>query len=97
MNQLTWLQSWFLEQCDGEWEHSYGVRVDTLDNPGWSLEIDLAGTALQDAVQSRRFDERSENDWISYEINEGKFQGYGGPANLTELMDIFQEIWNKRA
>ena len=50
MNQLTWLQSWFLEQCDGEWEHSYGVRVDTLDNPGWSLEIDLAGTALQDAV-----------------------------------------------
>jgi hypothetical protein len=19
MNQLTWLQSWFLEHCDGEW------------------------------------------------------------------------------
>jgi hypothetical protein len=32
---LTWLQAWYAEQCDGDWEHQFGVSVETLDNPGW--------------------------------------------------------------
>ena len=31
---LYLLQRWYLERCDDGWEHSYGVRIDTLDNPG---------------------------------------------------------------
>ena len=26
----------------------YGVRIDTVDNPGWSVEIDLTDTYLED-------------------------------------------------
>ncbi len=34
MDLLTWVQRWYLDQCDGEWEHEWGVKIDTLDNPG---------------------------------------------------------------
>jgi hypothetical protein len=47
-DNLTWLMRWYLAECNGDWEHSYGVRVETLDNPGWSLKIDSAnGPARQ--------------------------------------------------
>ncbi len=35
------LQGWFLAHCNGDWEHSHGVSIATLDNPGWSIEINL--------------------------------------------------------
>ena len=93
MNELSWLQSWYVEQCDGRWEHSYGVQIGSLDNPGWSLDIDLAETTLEHLVRSRHFEERSENDWVSYEIKEGKFIGHGGPTNLDEIIGVFRRIW----
>ena len=34
---LYLLQRWYVAQCDGEWEHAYGVEIGTLDNPGWSI------------------------------------------------------------
>ncbi len=36
------LSAWHLRQCDGEWEHRYGVKITTYDNPGWGVEIDIA-------------------------------------------------------
>jgi Immunity protein 53 len=41
------LAQWYAAHCDGEWEHSYGITLETLDNPGWSLSIDLVGTELE--------------------------------------------------
>ena len=38
------LQDWYLAQCNGDWEHEFGIKIDTLDNPGWSVVIDLLGT-----------------------------------------------------
>lgn len=40
------LIDWYLSNCDGDWEHVYGVKLETLDNPGWILTIDLAETDL---------------------------------------------------
>ena len=48
---LYLLQRWYVAQCDSEWEHSYGVSIDTLDNSGWTLRIDLAGTSLEGATR----------------------------------------------
>ena len=45
---LKALMEWYAAQCDGSWEHDYGIKIDTLDNPGWYLEIDLTDTPLQD-------------------------------------------------
>jgi len=46
-DNLIWLSQWYLSQCDNNWEHSFGVKVDTLDNPGWSLKIDLTDTEMR--------------------------------------------------
>jgi hypothetical protein len=59
----TWLQSWYVAQCNGDWEHSYGIAIDTLDNPGWSVTIDVARTALDPTTYSRREIHRSEDDF----------------------------------
>ena len=45
------LDRWFSNQCDGTWEHRYGVRIQTTDNPGWlltfnSLPIDRKSVPL---------------------------------------------------
>nr|TKK07812.1 hypothetical protein SrhCFBP13529_11555 [Stenotrophomonas rhizophila] len=46
MHALDRLQKWYADQCDGDWEHSFGIRIDTLDNPGWTVSVDLTDTAL---------------------------------------------------
>jgi hypothetical protein len=28
------LEAWYASRCDGEWEHGYGISIETLDNPG---------------------------------------------------------------
>jgi hypothetical protein len=46
-DSLRWLMQWYVGQCDNDWEHTYGVEIGTLDNPGWSLKVDLRETALE--------------------------------------------------
>lgn len=47
MDNIRKLQRWYNKQCNGSWEHQYGVSIDTLDNPGWTVVIDLVGTDLE--------------------------------------------------
>lgn len=35
------LEDWYQSNCDGDWEHGFGVTIESLDNPGWSLTADL--------------------------------------------------------
>jgi hypothetical protein len=46
MNSLQWLQQWYYAHCDDTWEHQHGITIQSLDNPGWLIKIDLAGTPL---------------------------------------------------
>jgi hypothetical protein len=103
MSAIESLQNWYLAQCDGEWEHTYGVSIGTLDNPGWSLEIDLVGTSLQtENFTSRAYgvaDASSEptgNDWLVCRVEKNKFLGHGGPKQLEEIINVFLS-WAKRA
>ena len=86
---LEALQRWYLAQCDGDWEHSFGVQVGTLDNPGWSLHVDLCGTPLAERPFQpvSRLDHPSE--WLDCKRTDKQFQGFGGPLMLTELIRIF--------
>ena len=44
------LENWYQSNCNEEWEHQFGIRIVTLDNPGWKVEIDLEGTKLENIV-----------------------------------------------
>jgi len=47
-NDFEWLSSWYHSHCDGDWEHSARIRISTIDNPGWSISINLEGTELEE-------------------------------------------------
>ena len=49
-NPISWLQNWYTTQCDGDWEHDYGITIGTLDNPGWYVVINLVETPLEAAA-----------------------------------------------
>jgi hypothetical protein len=89
MNTLNWLESWYRQNCDGEWEHSYGIKICTLDNPGWSIEIDLEGTDCEDKFFKEIEIENSEEDWMFCRVRDNKFLGDGGVNNLTDILDTF--------
>lgn len=88
-DSLQRLQAWYHDHCDGTWEHEYEVRIDTLDNPGWSLVVDLLGTALAARSFSRVEDLGSEDEWISCEVVAAQFKGHGGPRMLGRILDVF--------
>ncbi|MGI5485639.1 immunity 53 family protein [Microtetraspora malaysiensis] len=86
------LQRWYSAQCDGEWEHAYGVKIDTLDNPGWSIAVDLVDTDLEGHVFDWRTLDRTEDDWVHINSDGQLFQGACGPLNLAEMVAEFEKF-----
>jgi hypothetical protein len=87
---LRRLQEWYLANCNGDWEHTYGVTIETLDNPGWALTVDLEDTYLMDVpFEKVQIQRGEENDWILCRKDGFKFQGDGGPENLEEIIQVF--------
>jgi Immunity protein 53 len=83
------LERWYAAHCNGEWEHQHGVRIDTLDNPGWSVTIDLAGTSLAEVPFPEIKELASETHWLRCAVREQRFEGHGGPAMLRRILGIF--------
>jgi hypothetical protein len=88
---LLWLEEWYLSNCNGDWEHTYGVKIDTLDNPGWSIVIDLDETQFVSKEFLAVEIERSEKDWIFCKIENNKFKAACGCSNLLEGLEIFRK------
>ena len=91
-NIIKWISEWYENNCDGEWEQNYGITIDTLDNPGWSISIDLIDLDIEFSSIPWTFIEKSQNDWYGYKIENGKFEASGDPTKLTFLLNKFKEI-----
>ena len=98
-DELSWLQQWYSAQCDGDWEHGFGVTIETLDNPGWSVKIDVEGTELAFTPFEPVKTADSDIDWVYYRVTERKegtlarsrsFEGSGGAFNLGDIIKIFR-------
>jgi hypothetical protein len=61
---ISLLEKWYVDRCNGDWEHQWGVKIGTLDNPGWTLDIDLNQTKAENRELEHTKIERAENDWI---------------------------------
>jgi hypothetical protein len=96
MEHLALLEEWYSSQCNGRWEHQYGISVETLDNPGWTLKIDLYGTGADGRTLARVTSERSENDWLQYWVDGNQFQAHMGTRNLREGIQAFLTWVEKR-
>jgi hypothetical protein len=91
-NIINWLEDWYYANCNDEWEHNYGVKIDTIDNPGWSISIDLAETKFSKIEIERVHVEIHESDWYSFSVRESIFKGFGSINRLSFLLKKFKDI-----
>lgn len=90
MTTLERLQRWYRSMCNGDWEHTYGVFISNIDNPGWRLRVELADTYLLDAsFESIQVQREDEDDWYVCQKKGEEFIGSGGPGNLDEVIQVF--------
>lgn len=95
-NDLEWLDDWYQRQCNGEWEHSQGVRLESLGhrgslkNPGWHLTINLAGTSAVNAPPQQLRLETQGGDWLACSIAGECFEGSGDPRRLEQIIGVFR-------
>ncbi|EOD6328199.1 Imm53 family immunity protein [Providencia stuartii] len=82
-NLITQLQNWYKSQCDGIWEHEYGLDISTLDNPGWRVHIN--GESGKN--KSNLIVNNSNDDWLNIITTDKEFKGYGSPQNLNIILD----------
>ena len=100
MDELAHLQKWYFSQCNGDWENGAGVRICTLDNPGWSIDIDLSDTDLEGKsfnITEKGVGKESvegDRDWYSCKVDNNIFIGRCGPLNLATVLRIFLDWAN---
>src|SRR5262245_38176857 len=89
MDELREFQTWYASQCDGDWEHEAGIQIYTLDNPGWAVDIALAETQLENMLFAEVNDVEPEKDWVMCRVQDGEWQGRGGPLMLARILRHF--------
>ncbi|NJL28924.1 MAG: rhodanese-related sulfurtransferase [Thermoanaerobaculia bacterium] len=90
---LDRLGKWFLLHCDCEREHDYGISIQSCDNPGWWVKIDLRQTELchREFVPVRRGELNNDPQppWLHCYVEDDVFNGAGDPGTLEEILTIF--------
>jgi hypothetical protein len=88
---LERLERWYAAQCNGDWEHTYGITIETLDNPGWRFKVELRDTYLS----GRTFEEISEpqssdhREFFHCNVKDDVFTGACPPNRLREVISMF--------
>ncbi|MGK7865494.1 immunity 53 family protein, partial [Falsiroseomonas sp. E2-1-a4] len=96
MTALNRLQEWFRSECDGDWEHQCGLRVETLDNPGWSLTLRLGGTKLEGLAVEPVARDGGAEDWLYRSEQDGELNITCGPGQLVEAVELFLDTVQQR-
>lgn len=92
METLDWIQNWFKNNCDGDWEHSTGIQIATSDNPGWEIEIDISNTSIANLELEWILNENNAQDWYGVKIEDQKFNAAGDAGKLKFLLGLFKDM-----
>lgn len=100
---ITWLQEWYRAQCDGRWEHDHGISIESLDNPGWRLRVDLEGTRPTATYPNRVLlvagdppgphnGNIGSAEWMSCEVRSMVFIGAGDALALEAIVRCLKNL-----
>lgn len=87
--RLKWLEDWYAFNCDGDWEHSYGVTFIMKEHTGWSVAINVSNMIFSETNDSSKIICTPNNDNEQYQLNDGYFYGDTDSNNLSSLLDVF--------
>jgi len=94
------LERWYAARCEPDdivlerapWQHRYGVQIMSIDNPGWSVLIDLGGTPMEGANVDVIVRDNGDDDWIECRTLDGRFCGLGDPSKLGTILEEFLRV-----
>lgn len=93
MEVLERIQAWHKTQVERGRDPTLGVRIETLrERPGWSVQIDLAGTQLSGLTLAPYKEGATDRDWLAYRIKDDRFEGIGDPTKLQALLYAFLDL-----
>ena len=96
LHPVAFLQEWYRDACNSEWEQTRGVTIESLSSPGWIVTVDLAETSLDGVPMDPLRAQRSSSDWIDCRVELNQFIGSGDPAKLSTILHVF-ETWASRS
>ena len=93
-------QQWYAAQCQKGKSEAPAISMTSLDNPGWSLNIELTGTELAGGKMEPIDFDNGDYDWLICNIyrknDEVSFSGVGDPSKLVVMLDQFVALALKR-
>ncbi|HET7784779.1 MAG TPA: Imm53 family immunity protein [Myxococcales bacterium] len=93
MDVLERIQAWYKAQSERGRDPSLGVRIQTLtEKPGWSVQIDLAGTPLSGLELAPYREGATARDWLAYRIRNDRFEAIGDPTKLQAVLFAFLDL-----
>ena len=101
MTSLSRLTTWYVEQCDGSWEHHQGISIQSTDNPGWWVKISLDKTDLMQKafapvmIGINSHGHPAAKSWLQCGVRAGTWEGAGDETRLEEIIDRFL-AWAER-
>jgi Immunity protein 53 len=93
-NIISWIENWYVSQCDSDWEHECGIKINTIDNPGWEIKIDIVNHSYKVNIPWRRT-EISDSDWYAFRIHDEYFEAIGDGQKLNFLLNLFKDFIEK--
>ena len=91
-SDFDYLAHWYAAHCDGDWEHDFGIRIQTLDSPGWSISIDLSGTAAAREGFEEAQPRNAGRPGLFVESTGGSFVASCEPLSLRDVMEEFRRF-----
>lgn len=80
---LQQLADFHLSKCDGDWEHLNWVKLETTDNPGWLLAVDLPYDYKGERMKRVIF---WTDGGCSVQTERGRLMGYAEPPSMLDKM-----------
>jgi len=87
---FNWLENWFEQHCDGQWEYENSIVIETTEKPGWMVMIDVANTRASRKNFLPIQEERNHRDWIFCAVADDIFEATCGVHNLREVLGVFR-------
>lgn len=89
---LNWLSNWYKIECNGDWEHSYGLIIN-FNSEKVNIEIDIEDTRFtQEETMFEINSVNSVNDWINIKIDKQKYLDNGDRSKFVEIIEKFIEL-----
>ena len=81
------LLRWYAARCDGAWEHRYGFTIESCDNPGLQVTVDIATEPALRPEADRPLTQEGDDPGVSMMIRDRKLVAFAAPGRERQMLD----------